>query len=220
MADSSAKVDDRVIARLFAKLLVAYGTLWSDRFKESPPEALRADWLQVLEGLSLEQVAHGVRCLPPVYPPGAREFREICLQARVEQPVLITEGLEQNRKRVADEFRRLPEIQRAHRRNDGDKAWLRDLRQRAAEGHPLSPAQHRALRLADEQPGGVLPVDHDPVEHRRLQAEAKRKAEEAAQRLGIDLDELPPTFAANFARWKSSDVGRQPEKRKTRRGSR
>ncbi len=75
-------VDERVIARLFAKLLVRYGSVWTRRFELVPEDALAADWKAELQGVSRDQMAFAVANLPPEFPPDAGAFKALCRQFR------------------------------------------------------------------------------------------------------------------------------------------
>lgn len=67
---------------LFARLSIRYGVAFSAQYRDLDPAAVKADWAEVLSGLSGEAIAHGLRCLPEDRPPNAMQFRRLCYIAR------------------------------------------------------------------------------------------------------------------------------------------
>lgn len=74
--------DRETIRVLWEKMAAIYGHKWVSSFGESDD----GTWLRVLTGLTKEQIAAGLRaCLDrdDVWPPGAAEFRKLCLPVKV-----------------------------------------------------------------------------------------------------------------------------------------
>lgn len=69
---------DSWLDHLFGKLAVRYGDAWLRKWDGVPMTAVRADWSQVLDGLSGEAIAYGLRYLPAEHPPTATAFRALC----------------------------------------------------------------------------------------------------------------------------------------------
>lgn len=66
------------IDRIHARLLVRYGAGWIRLWEGVPPEAVKADWAEVLSGLSQEAIGHALDHLPIDRAPTALQFRELC----------------------------------------------------------------------------------------------------------------------------------------------
>lgn len=74
--------DRETIRILWEKLAAIYGHKWVSSFGEADD----GTWLRVLTGLAREQIAVGLRsCLDRIdpWPPGAAEFRRLCLPEKV-----------------------------------------------------------------------------------------------------------------------------------------
>ena len=74
------------VDRLLMRLQVRYGEAWTRQVAGIDPEAVKADWSQVLAGLSLDALDYGVRHLPTDRPPNAMQFRAVCMRAPAEAP--------------------------------------------------------------------------------------------------------------------------------------
>ncbi len=69
---------ERVMDRLWVRLLEIYGHQLNSQYGETIPER----WERVLTGLSPEQIKHGLESLvsrKETWPPNAVEFRQLCL---------------------------------------------------------------------------------------------------------------------------------------------
>lgn len=74
--------DRETIRILWEKMAAIFGHKWVSSFGETDD----GTWLRVLSGLTREQIAAGLRaCLNrnDVWPPGAAEFRRLCLPEKV-----------------------------------------------------------------------------------------------------------------------------------------
>lgn len=72
---------DAWIERLIARLQLRYGAQWTQAYAGIDPAAVKADWSQVLTGLTLDNLDLGVRRLPADRPPNAMQFRALCFTA-------------------------------------------------------------------------------------------------------------------------------------------
>jgi hypothetical protein len=73
-----------LLDRLFGKLAVRYGDAWFRKWDGIPMLAVRADWAEVLDGLSADAIGYGLQYLPVDFPPTAAAFRELCNRRPVE----------------------------------------------------------------------------------------------------------------------------------------
>jgi hypothetical protein len=62
---------------LFAKLTVRYGLAFMRQWPDADPDLIKADWAEVLDGVSGDAIAYALAYLP-VTPVTALQFREIC----------------------------------------------------------------------------------------------------------------------------------------------
>ena len=69
--------------QLFAKLTLAYGTKFRERWQDVPWEAVMADWAERLGEFTgdAEAIACALRNINPSFPPTAMEFGALCQQA-------------------------------------------------------------------------------------------------------------------------------------------
>jgi hypothetical protein len=75
------------VARLFLKLNLAYGRLWTAHIDGIEEQAVD-EWAKALADLSAEQLRHGLSRLEtahPKYPPTLFEFRGLCLKRGVNE---------------------------------------------------------------------------------------------------------------------------------------
>ena len=123
------------VERLFARMAVRYGTGWTMLWTGIDPEAVKADWAEVLDRMQPESLSYALGFLPE-RPPTATQFLEICRRApdRTPKPMQI-EGPLADPARVAAELARLRGIQKV-----GPKAWAYRLRDREAAQPPKSRA--------------------------------------------------------------------------------
>jgi hypothetical protein len=69
-------LDSLAVDRLFARLLIAYGSGWTAKWAGIPVDTLKASWAHTLDGISYESIAYGLDHLPE-FVPTAHQFREI-----------------------------------------------------------------------------------------------------------------------------------------------
>jgi len=73
-------MSERWVDRLFSRLQVRYGSRWSMLWEGIDPEAVKADWIEVLGGIfaaNPKAIAFGLDNLPE-HPPTSDIFRAIC----------------------------------------------------------------------------------------------------------------------------------------------
>ena len=134
------------IDRLFARLLVRYGTMWTGMWRGIDEDAVKADWAGELRGLTGEALAYGLENLPPDRPPTATQFRAICLASRRDerQPALTDNTRPRpNLERLRAELARLRE---AAATEHHPLEWVDRLLERQAGGEKMSAAQRDALK--------------------------------------------------------------------------
>lgn len=69
---------DAWVERLVARLQLRYGAQWTQAYAGIDPNAVKADWAQVLSGLTLDNLDLGIKRLPIDRPPNAMQFRALC----------------------------------------------------------------------------------------------------------------------------------------------
>jgi hypothetical protein len=69
---------DSWLDHLFRKLGARYGEAWLRKWDGIPIADVRADWSEVLDGLSGDAIAYGLQYLPEDFPPTASAFRALC----------------------------------------------------------------------------------------------------------------------------------------------
>lgn len=65
---------------LIAKLSLRYGAAFLRQYGDADPELVKADWADVLDGVSGASVSYALRYLPNT-PPNALQFRDVCRRA-------------------------------------------------------------------------------------------------------------------------------------------
>ena len=79
----SDALDERLIDRLWQRMVEMYGHRWSTSFGDNPRATAGATWGRGLAGLDVEQIAAGIAaCMASAdpWPPTLSEFRAMCLQ--------------------------------------------------------------------------------------------------------------------------------------------
>lgn len=132
-----------IVELIHTKLLLTYGPGFKALAAGVSPEVVRKHWAAELDGLSAEQVAWGLRSLPPNECPNVLQFRALCrpperpaklLRApRALMPPAVKVKLEQAKAALtgADRF-----------------AWAHHLREREEKGERLTLVQRQAWRHA------------------------------------------------------------------------
>jgi hypothetical protein len=80
---------DSWLDHLFGRLAVRYGDAWLRKWDGVPMSAVRADWAQVLDGVSGDSIAYGLQYLPQDYPPTAAAFKALCSGHRGPNTLLL-----------------------------------------------------------------------------------------------------------------------------------
>lgn len=76
------------IDHIFAKLSVRYGASFAARYKDVKPELVKADWAEVLDGVSPRSLEYAFSNLP-YEAPDAMRFRDICRAAPIASTVAL-----------------------------------------------------------------------------------------------------------------------------------
>jgi len=66
---------------LFDKLNVRYGVAFARQYADLAPALVKADWAEVLDGISAQSIQYGLAFLPSEKPPNAMQFRDLCRKA-------------------------------------------------------------------------------------------------------------------------------------------
>lgn len=66
---------------LFARLTVRYGAAFARQWPDADLAVVKADWADVLDGVSGASIGYALRYLPAERPPNAMQFRDQCRRA-------------------------------------------------------------------------------------------------------------------------------------------
>lgn len=66
------------VEHLFAKLTVRYGAAFMRQYADLDAEHVKADWAEVLDGVSGKSLTYALTCLPSDRPVNALQFRDLC----------------------------------------------------------------------------------------------------------------------------------------------
>lgn len=185
-------LDSRTVDAIHTRLLARYGTRWTALYAGVPPEAVKADWADVLDGLQLFGIRRALSLLPMDYVPNAAQFRALALSgppSTVDSTAIAADRPPADRPRLVRELSRIAELQSKR----GPKQWAYDLRDREKRGERLSQLQRSAWRealRAPESGGG----ETDLALTARLKDESARRVAEYAERMGIDMTTQPVFF--------------------------
>lgn len=120
------------VDRIFARMLVRYGSEWIRRWEGVPEEAVKADWAEQLDGMerSPARIKYALDNLPD-RPPTVTEFRAACNRFHADElqklpaPVPDRETVERFRAATAD----------IGKHKADPFAWARNLREIEQSGH-------------------------------------------------------------------------------------
>jgi hypothetical protein len=66
------------VDQLFARLATRYGAAFLRQWPDADPAVIKADWSEVLSGVTGPQIAWALDCLPSDRVPNAMHFRDLC----------------------------------------------------------------------------------------------------------------------------------------------
>ena len=80
MSEAKPCLSEQQAKTIIARLQLAYGKTFTDKWQDVPQDALIADWAQRLGAYAGddEAVDYALEHLPPAFPPTAMEFAELC----------------------------------------------------------------------------------------------------------------------------------------------
>lgn len=167
-------LSESLVDKIHTRLLVRYGAGWMRMWDGVPPEAVKADWADTLDGLSFSQVHHGLDRLPLDWPPTAGAFRELCIDTRPETYVRINPP-KADPGRVAAECEKLQHLKATAHPLD----WARSLEAREKAGESLTMAQRQAWRAATKSKPGegerLLAGEFKPIDPNCLPPAMRRE---------------------------------------------
>lgn len=136
------------VDRIHARLLVRYGAAWLAKWRGIDESAVRADWADVLGGMSDAHIRHALENLPIDKPPTAGEF--VALGRGL--PSAFVPALPAPR--ATDEIvkRAMSAVRRVGRASP--LQMFHDLKRREEAGERLTQAQRDMWRAALERKGG------------------------------------------------------------------
>ena len=135
------------VDELFARLSVRYGAMFARQYADLDPAAVKADWADVMDGVSAEGIKYGLANLPADKPLNAMQFRALCgsLQRPDALPALpapVGKPSPEVLARVAQGF--------VTASQQHPKDWARKLKAREESGERLTRAQREMWRSALE----------------------------------------------------------------------
>jgi hypothetical protein len=171
------------IEDLHAALFLRYGNEWVRKWEHIPDmpkmpaaEAVRRDWLGVLDNYSKEALWYGLKNLPAArIPPNAEEFKAICRGFYQRERAAETKRIDGPRryydaKKWKDAMRKMGEI----RSRRGSLDWAYELQERQKRGDILTEGQLHAMKRAFE-----------------AKAAPPEKIEKGGEFKGVPFDEMP-----------------------------
>jgi hypothetical protein len=131
---------------IHTKLMLVYGTKFSNQYAGLQPDHVKADWAHELSGMSVEGIKHALETLPRDWPPNVLQFRDLCRYRPLPatDPALTLKG----RKPTASEAQRLKAALARLGTFDDPLRWARRLQAMEARGESLSSVQRKAWRQA------------------------------------------------------------------------
>ncbi len=138
---------------LFSRLSVRYGDTFFRQYDGIDPQAVKADWAEVLDGTSGHSIEYALKNLPSDWPPTALKFRDLCRMAPAK-PVPVEQRIgyqaepevEADPSRVAeimDRIRQRAEQEKRDGLTPAEKCYLY-IRQITTGARP-SPAQKHQI---------------------------------------------------------------------------
>ncbi len=135
------------VETIFARLSTRYGAAFLRQYEGADPEAVKADWADVLGGFdgNAEAIRYALENLPADKPPNAGQFRILCNGAPVKAAIAITSEVMADPARVAE---LVASVKPAPARDF--KAWSRSLKRIEMEQGGVMPNGLRMTRAARE----------------------------------------------------------------------
>jgi hypothetical protein len=171
------------VDRLFARLLVRYGDAWTRKWDGIPIEAVKADWLEQLEGIfarNPKAVAYALEHLPADFPPNSDQFLKLCLQKPPEHVALPAPVSKPDPQFAATVVQRIEAAKPVTRLSPGEECAQR-LEAIVARGGKLSYPQREQLEAIRKMTAPAEFPSAGGTEQRK--AEAAQRVAEYAQRV-------------------------------------
>ncbi len=133
------------VERIFDRLSVRYGVAFTRQWEGLDPNAVKADWAEVLSGFTADDIAYAIQHLPVDRPPTVGQFRDLCrLSPRSETLRLEAPAP----KADPDTVQKLSERMRAVVKPRAGLEWAFALQARDKQGDRLTLAQRAMYRDA------------------------------------------------------------------------
>jgi hypothetical protein len=134
-------LESRRVDRIHARLLVRYGTRWTQMWAGIEQAAVHRDWAEELGGISDAAIAHALDNLPAEFPPTVAQFRALCLAHAPTFKALPSPAQDPTVARAV-----LKAIARPAEGHPKEWAWR--LKEREERGDKLIPVQRAFWREA------------------------------------------------------------------------
>lgn len=146
---------DRWIEKIFARMLVRYGSAWLRMWEGVDEAAIKADWALQLAGYvdNPKALEHALGHLPADKPPTVAQFALLCRNAprpslkRLAAPIAPAERRQEVVDAVHTAFRSASDNER--------KRTVERIKARQAQGLPLSQLQRDTLRDLQARDGAA-----------------------------------------------------------------
>ena len=143
---------------LIARISVRYGAQFRRQYEGLDDSAVSADWAEVMEGVTPDEIKHGLSVLPADWPPNAMQFRAMCKSRPDTSMPALPAPNPAGLKRLAETLAPL--------RNIGRSSFddlLAHHRGRRDRGEPMSAAQRAWLAAAEDKAAGGGSSEADPM---------------------------------------------------------
>lgn len=136
----------QAVDRIFARMLVRYGVHWLRMWDGIDIEQVKADWANVLDGLTVRAIVYGLDSLPEDKPPTALKFRSLCRAMPADEAALLRHDVKPNPEALADATAKLAVARKQVWNGEKAKEHVAALREQAN----LSAAQRDFLKRVGE----------------------------------------------------------------------
>ncbi len=136
-------LESRYVDRLHARLLVRYGAQWLRQYEGLDEALVKADWAEVLDGVSAEGIRYALENLPADWPPNAKQFRGLCNLRQIEHRPALPAPAEKPAPEVLAKMAAIGQAKPAAVKPAQEIAA--GLRKRIADGQKLTGSQRWVL---------------------------------------------------------------------------
>ena len=130
----------KAIDRLFQRMLMVYGTEWSNKWRSMDDQEVKGTWAKELGSTTVEELSWAVNNLP-VHAPNLIQFKDLCRQAPRKQDVPVVEWNGKTDEATAKKaIEQAGIVINSPKEKDDGREWARKILKRQEGGELLSPA--------------------------------------------------------------------------------